>query len=102
VKAGAAIVNGSQLNLSPLDVQATLDGGSITLAETETAAGGVNWLVKLSATGTPQWQEQAGCASPQGAPGDCAGGVSVQQTADGGYIVAGGTIDCGRAPAARR
>ena len=96
IKAYAALVNGSQLDLSPLDVQATSDGGSIALAETELATGlGVDWLVKLSAAGVPQWQEQVGCASPQGAPGDYADGVSVQQTADGGYVVAGGTIDCG-------
>jgi hypothetical protein len=82
--------------LSPLDVQATSDGGSVALAETQSAQGlGVDWLVKLGATGAPQWQEQVGCASPQGAPGDYADGVSVQQTADGGYVVAGGTIDCG-------
>jgi hypothetical protein len=96
VQAYSAILNGSQLNLTPLDVQATSDGGSIALAETETSAGlGVNWLVKLGATGAPQWQEQVGCASPQGAPGDYADGVSVQQTADGGYVVAGQAIDCG-------
>jgi hypothetical protein len=95
IKAYAAIVNGSPPSLTPEDVQATSDGGYVALAETETSAGGVNWLVKLSAAGTPQWQEQVGCASPQGAPGDYADGVSVQQTADGGYIVAGGTVDCG-------
>jgi hypothetical protein len=93
VRAYAAIVNGSQLNLSPEDVQATSDGGFIALAETVTSAGGVNWLVKLGATGIPQWQEELGCASS--APGDYADGVSVQQTADGGYIAAGGTVDCG-------
>src|SRR5215469_693854 len=92
----SAIVNGSPLNLTPEDVQATSDGGYIALAVTGSSAGlGVNWLVKLNATGTPQWQEQVGCASPQGAPGDYADGVSVQQTADGGYVVAGGAIDCG-------
>jgi hypothetical protein len=96
VKAYAALVNGSQLNLSPLDVQSTSDGGYIALSETQSSQGlGVNWLVKLSATGAPQWQEQVGCASPQGAPGDYADGVSVQQTSDGGYVVGGGTIDCG-------
>jgi hypothetical protein len=96
VKAYAALVNGSQLNLSPLDVQSTSDGGYIALSETQSSQGlGVNWLVKLSATGGPQWQEQVGCASPQGAPGDYADGVSVQQTSDGGYVVGGGTIDCG-------
>jgi len=92
----SAIVNGSQLNLTPEDVQATSDGGYIALAVTGSAAGlGVNWLVKLTAAGTPQWQEQVGCASPQGAPGDYADGVSVQQTADRGYVVAGGSVDCG-------
>ena len=96
IKAYAALVNGSQLNLSPLDMQATSDGGSIALAETESATGlGVDWLVKLGSAGVPQWQEQVGCASPQGAPGDYADGVAVQQTADGGYVVAGGTVDCG-------
>jgi hypothetical protein len=96
VKAYAAIVNGTQLDLTPLDVQATSDGGSIALAKTYTSQGlGADWLVKLTAAGTPQWQEQVGCASPQGAPGDYADGVAVQQTADGGYIVAGQTIDCG-------
>ena len=39
VKAYAALAGGSQLNLSPLDVQATSDGGDIALAETESAAG---------------------------------------------------------------
>ncbi|MGO8957791.1 MAG: hypothetical protein ACLQFR_10530 [Streptosporangiaceae bacterium] len=96
VKAFSAIVSKSQVNLSPVDVQATSDGGSIALSETETAKGlGVDWLVKLSSAGTPQWQEEVGCSSPNGAPGDYADGVSVQQTSDGGYIVGGGTIDCG-------
>jgi len=46
VKAYAASVNGAQLDLTPLDVQATSDGGSIALAETYTSQGlGVGWLV---------------------------------------------------------
>jgi len=96
VNAYAALVGGSQLSLTPLDVRATSDGGYIALAETQSAAGlGVDWLVKLDANGAPQWQQQVGCASPQGGPGDYAYGVSVQQTADGGYILGGQTIDCG-------
>lgn len=96
IKAYSAIVNGTQLDLSPVDVQATSDGGSIALAEAESPQGlGVDWLLKLSATGSPQWQEQVGCVGAQRAPGDNADGVSVQQTADGGYVVAGGTVDCG-------
>src|SRR5215469_5724533 len=39
VKGYAAVVNGSQLNLTPLDVQATSDGGYVALAETQSAAG---------------------------------------------------------------
>src|SRR5262249_24666922 len=70
VKAYAALVNGSQLNLTPLDVQATSDGGYVALAEAQSAAGlGVDWLVKLDATGVPQWQEQVGRARPQGRAG---------------------------------
>ena len=90
IKAYAAIVNGSPLSLTPEDVQATSDGGSIALAETEASAGGVNWLVKLSATGTPQWQEQVGCASSE--PGDYPEGVSVQQlpAADRAVVRPGG------------
>jgi len=96
VKAYAALAGSSELNLTPLDTQSTSDGGYIALSQTETSAGlGVDWLLKLSATGVPQWQEQVGCASPQGAPGDYADGASVEQTADGGYIVGGQTIDCG-------
>ena len=106
VKAFAAVVSKSQVNVYPGDVQATSDGGSIALSETETAKGlGVDWLVKLSAAGAPQWQEEVGCASSKGAPGDYADGVSVQQTPGGGYIVGGGTIDCGfrqHVPAAQR
>ena len=96
VKAFAAVVSKSQVNVYPGDVQATSDGGSIALSETETAKGlGVDWLVKLSAAGAPQWHEEVGCASSKGAPDDYADGVSVQQTPGGGYIVGCGTIDCG-------
>jgi len=37
VKAHSAILSGSQLSLSPVDVQATSDGGFIALAETESS-----------------------------------------------------------------
>jgi hypothetical protein len=54
VRAYSVILNGSRLNLSPLDVQATSDGGYIALAETQSPNGlGVDWLVKLSAGGAP-------------------------------------------------
>jgi hypothetical protein len=96
VKALTAIAAGSPVSVYPDDLQPTSDGGSIALSQTETAAGlGVDWLVKLSPAGVPQWQEEVGCSSAQGAPGDYADGVSVEQTSDGGYIVGGGTVDCG-------
>jgi hypothetical protein len=96
VKAFTAVVGTSQVSVYPDDLQATSDGGSITLSETETAKGlGVDWLVKLSSAGVPQWEEEVGCSSANGAPGDYADGVSVEQTSDGGYIVGGGTVDCG-------
>jgi hypothetical protein len=96
VKAFSAIVGNGQVSVYPDDIQPTSDGGSIALSLTESSKGlGVDWLVKLSLTGAPAWKEEVGCSSPDGAPGDYANGVSVQQTPDGGYIVGGGTVDCG-------
>ena len=68
VKAYAAILNGSQLNLSPLDVQATSDGRSIALAETQSPKG-LGWTGWSSSPPPvfPQRQEEVGCVSPQGA-----------------------------------
>ncbi|HET9898306.1 MAG TPA: hypothetical protein VFQ44_25540 [Streptosporangiaceae bacterium] len=95
VKAFSAIVNGTTLNLTPNEVQATSDGGDIALAQTNSPAGQqVSWLVKLNSVGVPQWQEMLSCASTTGTDGSI-GGLSLQQTADGGFIVAGGTLDCG-------
>jgi hypothetical protein len=95
-KAYSAIVGKSQVSVYPDDIQATSDGGSIALSLTQTSKGlGADWLVKLSSAGVPAWQEEVGCSSSKSAPGDYANGVSVQQTSDGGYIVGGGTVDCG-------
>src|SRR5919198_675215 len=58
-KSYANIVNGTQYELTPEDVQATPDGGWIALALTKATTGlGVSWLLKASATGAPQWQEE--------------------------------------------
>src|SRR5262249_31330151 len=73
--------------------------GSAGLAEPSASRGlGVGWLVKPPAAGVPQWQEQLGCASPQAGPGDYADGVSVQQTADGGYVGEGPSFTYAGAP----
>ncbi len=97
VKTYANILNNIEYNLTPVDVYPTSDGGYIALTLTQASQSsngvGVNWLVKLSSSGSPQWQEELGCFGTP--PGDYADGLSVQQTADGGYIVAGGTLGCG-------
>ncbi|HEU5215041.1 MAG TPA: hypothetical protein VFU30_05835 [Gaiellaceae bacterium] len=100
VKNYANVVNGVQFDLFPGDVQATPDGGSITLATTfapsPSGVGtgpGVSWLQKRDAVGAPQWQEEVGCLSTP--PGAYSDNLSVQLTSDGGYALAGGTIGCG-------
>src|SRR5436190_5498632 len=83
-----------EYGLTPESLAVTSDGGYVALALTDSPSGiGVNWVLKLSASGRPQWQRELGCAS--GAPGDYALGVSAQQTSDGGYILGGGILGCG-------
>jgi hypothetical protein len=83
-----------EYGLTPESVAATSDGGYFALALTDSPDGFLkNWLLKLSASGRPQWQREVGCAS--GAPGDYGLGVSAQQTSDGGYILGGGILGCG-------
>jgi hypothetical protein len=73
-------------------VQQTSDGGYIVAGATDSNDGDVSgnhggydiWVVKLSSTGDIQWQKCLG-----GSGNDFA--TSVQQTSDGGYIVAGAT-----------
>lgn len=93
VKNYANVLNGVEYGLTPEDVQASSDSGWTALALTSFGNTGVSWLEKASAVGAPQWQEEIGCLS--GAPGDYADAVSLQQTSDGGYVLAGGTIGCG-------
>jgi len=71
-------------------IQQTIDGGYIVVGNTGSNDGDVTgnhggsdmWIVKLSATGTFQWQKTLG-----GTYSDS--GYSIQQTKDGGYIAAG-------------
>jgi hypothetical protein len=71
-------------------VRQTSDDGYIVAGETEPLGGGPSdaWLLKLDASGNIQWQKTYG-----GASDDIA--YSIQQTADGGYIVAGETESFG-------
>ena len=74
-------------------IQQTTDGGFIVAGYTHSTDGDVSgnhgdrdcWVVKLNATGTLQWQKCLGGTSADEAQ-------SVQQTSDGGFIVAGQTI----------
>jgi hypothetical protein len=73
-------------------IQQTTDGGYIVAGYTNSNDGNVTgnhgnndyWVVKLSAAGAIEWQKTLG-----GAQNDLA--HSIQQTSDGGYIVAGHT-----------
>ena len=86
-----------EYGLTPESVAVTSDGGYVALALTDSPQGvGVNWILKLDASGCPQWQGEIGCAF--GAPGDYAFGVSAQQTSDGGYVLGGGVLGCGSYP----
>jgi len=73
-------------------IQQTSDGGYIVVGYSASNNGNVLgwhgnidfWVVKLSSTGDVQWQKMLGGAQAESA-------YSVQQTSDGGYIVAGYT-----------
>lgn len=75
------------------EIQLTIDGGYILTGHTGSNNGDVSglrgsfdfWVVKLSISGTIEWQKTLG-----GTNIDMAS--SVQQTSDGGYIVAGVTL----------
>ena len=66
VKAYGNIVQQVEYGLTPESVAATSDTGYFALALTDSPSGyGVNWVVKLSASGRPQWQREIGCALVQ-------------------------------------
>lgn len=71
-------------------IQQTSDGGYIVAGETSSADGQVvgqhgqwdSWVLKLDASGNMSWQKTMGGTGAESA-------FSIQQTTDGGYIVAG-------------
>jgi hypothetical protein len=71
-------------------VQQTSDGGYIVAGETESFGAGNDdiWVLKLSSTGTIDWQRTYG-----GSGDDW--GEYIRETSDGGYIVAGATESFG-------
>ena len=81
-----AIIYGGTGSDSAYSIQQTNDGGYIVAGETNSfGAGGSDvWILKLTSSGDIEWQKTYG-----GIVDDCA--WSIQQTGDGGYIVAGET-----------
>ncbi len=71
-------------------VEQTSDGGYVLAGQTDSyGAGGADaWLIKTDWRGTKEWSRTFGGTGADGAS-------SVQQTSDGGFIVAGGTSSFG-------
>jgi hypothetical protein len=101
VKAYENTYGGTIHDATPNDMVATAGGGDLAVASAD-GPGGVlaNWLVRTDAKGRPRWSEDVGCLDLP--PGDYTIGVAGQQTADGGYVLGGGTNGCGFETGAQR
>jgi len=73
-----------------LFIQQTADGGYIVVGQTESFGAGSRdaWVLKLDSNGNVTWQKTYGGSGNEY-------GYSIQQTPDGGYIVAWGTASFG-------
>ncbi|NPA41170.1 MAG: hypothetical protein GXO18_02745, partial [Aquificae bacterium] len=71
-------------------IQQTSDGGYVVAGWTSSFGAGLAdiWVLKLDANGDVQWQKTYGGSDSDGA-------YSIQQTSDGGYVVAGWTWSFG-------
>lgn len=99
VKSYANVIDGVKCALTAEGVQSAADGGSVALALSSQPSGqasescaGATWVAKLDTFGNPQWQKLVGCFGV--ASGGFFYGVSLQRTADGGYVFGGGARDC--------
>ncbi|HHT9118139.1 MAG TPA: hypothetical protein ACFYD1_05875, partial [Candidatus Hypogeohydataceae bacterium YC38] len=87
---GWAAIYGGANEERAYSIQQTSNGGYIVAGWTRSFGAGEAdaWVLKLKADGTVEWQKTYG-----GVKDDMA--YSIQQTSDGGYIVAGGTKSFG-------
>lgn len=69
-----------------ISVRQTRDGGFIATGATGSFGPSVVWLIKTDPNGNKEWDKTI---SPEGDVGEMSTGSSVQQTDDGGYIIAG-------------
>ena len=84
---------GGSGNDRAFDIQKTIDGGYILAGSSDSNNDDVSgnhgdidyWVVKISSIGTIEWEKSYG-----GSGRDYAS--SIQQTSDGGYIVAGSSV----------
>jgi hypothetical protein len=80
-----------------LGIEQTPDGGFIASGYTDSTGAGSRdpWVVRLSGDGTPQWQRTYGGGGAK-APWDY--NLPIRGTADGGYVLCGGTTSFGAGP----
>jgi len=71
-------------------IQQTTEGGYVVAGETDSfgASNGDFWILKLDSAGAVEWQKTYGGSGYDGA-------LAIQQTAEGGYVVAGLTDSFG-------
>jgi uncharacterized delta-60 repeat protein len=80
---------GSNSSENARSIQQTSDGGFIVAGDTSSFGTNTDvWIVKLDANGNITWQKTYGGSGVDSA-------TSIQQTSDGGYIVAGDTSSFG-------
>ncbi len=72
-------------------IQQTIDGGYIVAGSTSSFGAGESdiWILKLSSDGDIEWQKTYGGSNDDGYA------TCIQQTSDGGYIIAGNTFSFG-------